>query len=182
MLLLVSWLLAGCATTSFQAHVEKRDPASPNVLRQHSDTIRIKNVQPMDKSYAMFRMNYTSMGQQGAWSLSTIYNGGNWLLVRSLRFEVDGQLFEFDSLPDPVREIGKIAAGEATEQNIFTVPESFLLALSRADEASVLLIGDNERVGRRLSARDLHNIAWYVQHVIEYRHAPRPGEADPFPG
>lgn len=181
-MLLAGCVLAGCAASTFQAHVEKRDPSSPNVLRQHSDTIRIKNVQPMDKTYAMFRMNYTSMGDQDAWSLSTIYNGGSWLLVRSIRFEVDGQQFEFDSLPDPVREIGKIAAGEATEQNIFTVPESFLLALGQADEASVLLIGDNERVGRKLSPRDLHNIGWYVQHVIEYRDAPRPGEADPFPG
>jgi len=179
-IVLICCVLGGCATSAFMAHVEKRDPASPGLLRQHSDTIRIKIAQPLDQSYALFRMNYTMAGDRGGWSLSTMYHGPSWLLVRSIRFELDGEEYDFKSLPDAVREYGKLGAGEATEQNIFTVTDSFMTALGSATEASVWLWGENERVGRKLSARDLHNIAWYVRHVRANRDAPRPGQAEPY--
>jgi len=112
--------------------------------------------------------------------LSTMYHGPSWLLVRSIAFEVDGEDYRFESLPDAMREYGKLGAAEATEQNIFTVTDSFMTALGSATEASVWLLGDTERVGRKLSSRDLHNIAWYVGHVREHRDAPRPGQAEPY--
>ena len=163
MVLLSLALVSGCATSGpFKAMIADPDPFRPGEVHYLSSAITVKNVQLMNPSFALLQVHSISNAAAQTWMMTTHYTGSDWLFVEELKFVIDGEVYEFPSEPNPIREVG---SGDVTEKNRFLITGAFLNAFTGAGVAAVRLQGQHYYVGRDLSPEDIHNIGWFRDYV-----------------
>ena len=90
-LVFVSTLSLGCASTGgFKAMIAEPDPFNPGAVHYVSSTIKIKDVQFLNPSFALLQINSLSNATGQTWVINTHYCGNDWLFVEQLKFVVDG--------------------------------------------------------------------------------------------
>jgi hypothetical protein len=154
--------IVGCATTgAFQAFQSEKDPFSPDKVHYFSSAIDLKKAQLIDPSWSFFRVHFSKVNSENIWYFETKYSATNWLFVNTLKFVVDGKVSNWESGPNPTREVND----GIMETNLFIVDEQFLNSLSTANSIIVRLSGDKYYIDQILTPTDIHNIKWFINYV-----------------
>jgi hypothetical protein len=159
-ILLVSTI--GCATTSeFKAFRSEKDPFNPDKIHYFSSAVSIKTTQFIDPSWSFFRVHFAKVDSEDIWYFETTYSASDWLFVNTLKFVVDGNIYSWESQPNPTRKVND----GIMETNLFIVNEQFINSLKTANNIIVRLSGDKYYIDKTLTADDIHNIKWFINYV-----------------
>ncbi len=158
---------SGCVTPGgpFTAYIAETDPFQPDIEHHFSSWIKLKDVKFGASDWGLFNIHYKEAGNAvSVIYIQTQYHCDTWLFAESLKFVVDGQVWDLPSNPSPKREIK--SGGDIEEWNTFNVSADFLAAFKNAQSATVRLYGQHYYTERTLSADDIYHIGWFHDYIV----------------
>ena len=128
--------------------------------------IDIESVTLGGDGFSFFHLRFAQSDDIESWQVLTLYSGKNWIFVNKIKFLVGKEVFEFDSMPDPIREVGDPLGGsDVSERNIFITSPKFCKAILSANAISIRLIGQNFYVDRDLNKNDIQQLTNFITYV-----------------
>lgn len=117
-------------------------------------------------SFSFFYLRFTQSDSIELWQVRTLFSGKDWIFVNKIKFLVDKDVYEFDSMPEPIRKVGDALGGsDISENNIFIVSPKFCKAILAANAVSVRLIGKDSYIDRDLSKNDIQKLSNFISYV-----------------
>ena len=128
--------------------------------------IDIKSVSLGSSGFSFFYLRFTQSDDLETWQAWTLFSGKDWIFVNKIKFLVDKDIFEFDSLPEPIRKVGEPLGGSnISERNMFTISPKFCKAILSASTISVRLIGQSSYIDRDLNKDDIQKLTNFISYV-----------------
>ncbi len=128
--------------------------------------INIKSVTFGSTGFAFFYLRFTQSDELETWQAWTLFSSKDWMFVDKIKFLVDKEVYEFDSLSEPIRKVGgELGGSDISERNIFIISSKFCKAILSANAMSVRLIGQNSYIDRDLSKEDIQKLTNFISYV-----------------
>jgi len=128
--------------------------------------VDIKSVTFGSSGFSFFYLRFTQSDDLESWQAWTLFSSKDWIFVNKIKFLVDKDVYEFDSLPEPIRKVGDPLGGsDISERNIFIISPKFCKAILSANAISVRLIGQNSYIDRDLSKNDIQKLTNFISYV-----------------
>ncbi|MEZ9910648.1 hypothetical protein AB4371_19655 [Vibrio sp. 10N.261.51.A3] len=157
-LLFSSMVLAKSASTSdFKAYLKNPDLMKPNSVTYFTDTLLLSNSASLN-----FEATRNETGKI-FWVLKTEYAGKDWIFVDRLSFNIDGEVYQFDSTHDQ-REVLGAGKVRVWERNLFITSPEFMTKLANASDVTTRVSGSNYYVEDNIK-NELWKVKWFVIHA-----------------
>jgi len=115
---------------------------------------------------SFYYLRFAQADSLETWQVKTLFAAKDWIFVNKIKFLIDKDIFEFDSVPKPIRKVGDPLGGsDISERNIFIVTPKFCKAILLANVISVRLIGENSYIDRDLSKSDIQQMRNFINYV-----------------
>lgn len=139
---------------------------SPNTKNYAGSTVDIKPNTFGGIGFSFFRLRFTQLENIEAWQIRTIYSSEKWLFVEKVKILVDKDIYEFNSMSNPIREVGyPLGGSDVYENNLFIINSKICKAILSANEMSIRLIGQNFYIDRDLSKDDIHKLKNFIAYI-----------------
>ena len=137
-----------------------------NTKTYSGSDIDIKSVTFGSSGFSFFYLRFMQSDNLETWQVWTLFSGKDWMFVNKIKFLVNKDIFEFNTMSDPIRKVSDPLGGSnISERNQFIISPQFCKAVLSANEISVRLIGKNLYIERDLSKNDIQKLANFITYI-----------------
>lgn len=138
-----------------------------NSTTYYSSDIDIQPVTFGGSGFSFFHFRFTQVKNNEYYQIKTLFSSNDWIFVEKIKFLVNKNFFEFNSLPDPIRKVGgPLGDNNIYEWNLFKVNPTFYKAIISANSVSVRLIGENSYIERDLDKKDIKKLTNFISYIF----------------
>jgi hypothetical protein len=166
-LYLSSCMSSNMTSISEDVYLVKPDKFNPpNTKIYVGSMIDIKPVTFGSSGFSQFRLRYEQSNGQTAWVINSIFSDDSWIFVRKIKFLVNNNIYEFNSMSNPFREVGyPLGGSNCYEENNFIINNDFSKVILAANQISIRLIGGNFYIDRDLSNQDIQKLKNFITYI-----------------
>ena len=129
-------------------------------------TIDIKPVTFGSSGFSNFRLRFEKVGSEEVWFVRTVLVNSSWIFVSKIKFLVDNNVYEFNSMNNPFREVGYPLGGtDIYEENLFIVSSKLIKAIESAKQISVRLNGESYYFDNDLNMKDIQKMKNFITYI-----------------
>ena len=163
--------LTSCSSSrnliSKDVYLANQDKFNPNTNIYYGSSISIiPNVFGGGFYMAELRLRFEKDGNFEAWLISTDYTGEKWMFVNKIKFIVNDDFYNFETMPEPNRKVGTLLGDSyVSEGNFFIITPKFCNAVLVANKMSIRLIGKDIYRDYDFSKEEIQKLKNFITYI-----------------
>jgi hypothetical protein len=115
---------------------------------------------------AELNLRFEQVKSYETWLINTDYGGKEWMFVNKIKFIVNNDFYDFDSIQNPIREVRTLLGDSyCSETNYFIITPKFCSLVLSANKMSVRLIGQNSYKDYDFSKEEIQKLKNFITYI-----------------